>query len=133
MSPPRWTIIDTFVVLCNDYTMDIRQEVEAVKKELTDLIIVHLRENKIEVDKARALASDFLDVLPIQTHQDLLNKLKELGEKYTEAKIVYVEKLAIDTNAQTQQALTAMRDAIKQGNMEQAINAAKTVSVGGVS
>lgn len=113
--------------------MDIAQEVEAVKKELTDLIIVHLRENKIEVDKARALASDFLDVLPIQNHADLLSKLKELGEKYQEAKTVYVEKLAIDTSAQTQQALTAMRDAITQGNMEQAISAAKTVNVGGAS
>ncbi|MDO8660909.1 MAG: hypothetical protein Q7K43_03400 [Candidatus Woesearchaeota archaeon] len=111
--------------------MDITQEVEAVKKELTDLIIVHLRENKIEVDKARALASDFLDVLPIETHQDLLNKLKELGEKYQEAKAVYVEKLAVDTNAQTEATLITMRDAIKQGDMEQAISAAKMVSQGG--
>lgn len=111
--------------------MDIAQEVEAVKKELTDLIIVHLRENKIEADKARQLAADFLAVLPIQNHQDLLNKLKELGEKYQEAKAVYVEKLAVDTNAQTQTALASMRDAIKQGNMEQAIMTAKTVSQGG--
>lgn len=111
--------------------MDITQEVELVKKELTDLIIVHLRENKIEVEKARALASDFLDVLPIQNHADLLSKLKELGEKYQEAKAVYVEKLAVDINAQTQTALAGMRDAIQKGDMEQAIMAAKTVSQGG--
>ncbi len=108
--------------------MDIAQEVEAVKKELVELISKHLRENKIEADKARQLAADFLAVLPIQNHQDLLEKLKELGDKYQEAKEIYVGKLGADTNEQTKLALTTMRDAIAQGNMEQAITVAKTLN-----
>ena len=111
--------------------MDIVQEVEQVKKELVDIIAKHLQENKIEADKARQLAADFLAVLPIENHQDLLNKLKELGDKYQEAKTIYVEKLGDDTNEQTKLALTTMRDAIAQGNMEQAITVAKTVGQGG--
>ena len=56
--------------------MDIQQEVEEVKRELVELIIKHLRENKIPVDKAKKLAADFLNVLPISDQQDLLEKLK---------------------------------------------------------
>ena len=52
--------------------MDIQQEVEEVKRELVELIIKHLRENKIPVDKAKKLAADFLNVLPISDQQDLL-------------------------------------------------------------
>ena len=111
--------------------MDIAQEVEAVKKELVELIIKHLQENKMEADKARELGSDFLAILPIENHQDLLNKLKQLGQKYPQEQQLYVERLAETTNQQTEQALNAMRDAIKQGNMEQAISAAKTVNQGG--
>ncbi len=110
--------------------MDIQQEVEAVKKELTDLIIQHLKENKMEADKARELGSDFLDILPIENHQDLLNKLKELGQKYPEAQSVYVERLGQAINQQTEQALNGMRDAIAQGNIDHAIHVAKTMSQG---
>lgn len=110
--------------------MDITEEVELVKKELVDLIIAHLRENKIEADKARELASDFLDVLPIENHQDLLDKLKQLGEKYQEAQALYVERLGQVTSQQTEQALNNMRDAIAKGNMDHAITVAKTMSQG---
>ena len=110
--------------------MDIAQEVEAVKKELVELIIQHLRENKMEADKARELGSEFLAILPIENHQDLLNKLKQLGQKYPQAQQLYVQRLAETTNQQTEQALNTMRDAIKQGNIDHAITVAKTMSQG---
>lgn len=107
--------------------MDIQQEVEAIKKELVDLIVVHLRENKIDEQKARQLAADFLAVLPISTQRDLLEKLKSLGTKYPEAQELYVKELREVSDQQREQVLLQMRDCIKEGNMEQAIIIARTV------
>lgn len=112
------------------HVMDIAQEVEMVKKELVDIIITHLKENKIEVEKARQLAADFLAVLPIKDQQDLLIKLKNLGEKYEEAKEIYVDELKKASEEQRDQVLNQMRDAIKQGNMDKAIGIAKTMQGG---
>lgn len=112
--------------------MDIVQEVEHVKKELVELIIAHLRENKIEVEKARQLAADFLAILPIRDQQDLLNKLKHLGENYDEAEQIYVEEFSKIENEKRNEALNHMRDAIRFGNMDQAIAVAKGMQQGPV-
>lgn len=109
--------------------MDLQQEVEAVKKELVDLIIKHLKENKLEVEKARKLAQDFLAVLPVKDQKDLLAKLKELGEDYPEAKEVYVEELVKTENQLRDEALNKMRVFIKQGKIEEAIQAAKNMQI----
>lgn len=111
---------------------DITTEVEAVKKELVELIIEHLREKKLDEPTARKLASDFLAALPITTHKELLEKLKQLGEKYTEAKELYVERLSKESDKHRQQVLNQMRDHIKSGNIEHAITAAKSMQQTGV-
>ena len=108
--------------------MDINTEVEEVKKELLELIIEHLKQNKIQAEAAQQLARDFLAVLPIKDQADLLNKLKNLGEKYPEAEKVYLDELSKASNEKRDQALTQMRDLIKQGNIEGAIETAKTLT-----
>ena len=108
--------------------MDITAEVEEVKKELLELIIEHLKQNKIQAEAAQQLARDFLAVLPIKDQADLLNKLKNLGEKYPEAEKVYLDELSKASNEKRDQALTQMRDLIKQGNIEGAISTAKTLT-----
>lgn len=108
--------------------MDIQQEVEEVKRELVELIIKHLRENKMPVDKAKKLAADFLNVLPISDQQDLLEKLKNLGKDYEEAKEIYVEELRKTSEDQRDQTLLQMRDHIKQGNIDRAVEAAKSLN-----
>lgn len=110
--------------------MDIHQEVEEIKKELVELIIAHLRENKIDEAKARQLAADFLAVLPIGTEQELLQKLKTLGQTYPEAQALYVRELKVIRDKQQDVALNKMRDYIHQGNMEQAITVAKSFAEG---
>ena len=107
--------------------MDLQLEVEQVKKELVELIIVHLRENKIDVDKSRQLAADFLAVLPITDWQDLLNKLKTLGQKYKEAQELYVEEFRKVSDQKRNDALNSMRKCILQGNMDEAITVAKSL------
>ena len=108
--------------------VDIATEVEEVKKELLELIITHLKQNKIQAPQAQQLARDFIAVLPIKDQADLLAKLKSLGEKYKEAEEVYLGELEKASDEKRDQALTQMRDQIKQGNIEKAIETAKTLT-----
>lgn len=107
--------------------MDLVEEVKIIEKELLDLIIEHLKANKIEVEKARQLARDFLSVLPVKDQKDMLTKLKNLGDQYEEAKEVYAEELSKISDQIREQTLTQMRDYIKQGNIDSAIATAKNM------
>ncbi|MEK7573895.1 MAG: hypothetical protein AAB531_05755 [Patescibacteria group bacterium] len=111
--------------------MDINQETEVIKKELAELIIKHLRENKLTPEKAKQLANDFLSKLPLEDQKDLLKKLEELGGNYEEAREVYIDELAKAENEKTQQALTLMRGHIEKGNIDEAVNTAKSLNSGG--
>jgi len=108
--------------------MDLTQEVELVKKELLDLIIVHLKENKIEAGEAQQLARDFLAGLPIKDHADLLEKLKALGIKYKEANQIYLNELEKSNNSDKDQTLIQVRDQLSHGNIDEAISTAKSLT-----
>lgn len=107
--------------------MDLATELKNVEKELVELIVEHLKANKIAVDVARQQARDFLALLPVEGQRDLLNKLKNLGEKYEEAKEVYAEELGRVNEVVRQQVLEQMRTSIKEGNIDGAIAAAKSI------
>lgn len=110
--------------------MDIGREVDKIKKELTDLIVLHLQENKIDPAVAQQEAADFLSILPIKDQRDLLEKLKELGDKYIEAREVYLEEVTKIHELARNEALTQMRNAIKLGQIEHAIKIAKIMRGG---
>lgn len=107
--------------------MDVAQEVEVVKKELLEIIINHLKENKIKTVDAQQLARDFLSVLPIKDQADLLAKLKTLGDNYPEAGQIYVGELEKSEEEKRSQTLTQIRNHIKLGNIDQAIASAKSI------
>ena len=107
--------------------MDISQEVTLVEKELLELILTHLENNKIDADKAQNLAKDFLAILPVADQKDLLEKLRNLSNTYEEAKELYVEEFSKISNEQRDIVLVQMRDAIQKGNIEHAITAAKSL------
>lgn len=108
--------------------MNLADEVEIVKKELLELIIEHLKLNKIQADQAQQLARDFLAILPVSDQSDLLQKLKTLGETYKEAEEVYLDELSKATDEKRDMTLNQMRDFIKTGDIESAIATAKTVT-----
>lgn len=93
-----------------------------------DLIIRHLRENKITAVNANKLATEFLQALPISDYQDMLLKLNMLGNKYPEAKALYIQELKEVNDTKRDEALLHMRNAIAKGNIEQAISMAKGVT-----
>jgi len=107
--------------------MDVKQEVEIVKKELVEIIIESLKANKISVDEAKKLANDFLNVLPVSSYNDLLNKLKSLGEEHSEVKKIYVDELEKASKARDKEALNKMRDLIKLGKIEEAVSVANSM------
>lgn len=111
--------------------MDVQSEIEEAKKELAELLIEHLRENKILPEKAKQLANDFLRKLPIENQKDLLAKLKELGEKYEEVREIYVDELGKIEKEKTKQTLSQMRQHIQTGNIDEAVNVAKSINTGG--
>lgn len=100
-------------------------EIDAIEKELLEVIARHLEDNKMDIKTAQKLAKDFLGVLPIQNREDLLTKLKTLGTTYEEAQEVYLQESSKDTVVKEQQALATMSDAIKQGNIDHALSIAK--------
>ncbi|MCL4419004.1 hypothetical protein M1146_02760 [Patescibacteria group bacterium] len=110
--------------------MDIQEEVEEVKRELVEIIIKHLRENKLPAEKAKKLAIDFLNILPIKDQQDLLDKLKNLGADYQEANELYVDELTKVSEQKRNETLSQMRDHIKQGNIDRAIETANLLNKG---
>lgn len=101
--------------------MDLNSEVEKIKKELVDLIVLKLKENQMDVPTARKLASDFLGLLPVKDQRDLLEKLKQLGENYSSVKELYLAELEEVREMEREEALTQMRNAITLGNMDHAI------------
>lgn len=107
--------------------MDLVAEVKQVEKELVELIIAHLKANKLDVETARKQARDFLSLLPVKDQKDLLDKLKGLSEKYYEAKEIYAEEIGKFEETRRQQALSQMRDYIQVGNLDSAIAAAKAL------
>lgn len=108
-------------------SMDMQEEVKLVEKELVDLIIAHLKVNRIAVETARQQAKDFLSLLPINDKKDLLSKLKGLSEKYEEAKEIYAVEVGKVYETERQQTLAQMRGFIQAGNMDAAIAAAKAM------
>lgn len=103
----------------------MNQDIEEVKRELVEIIIRHLRENKIDILTAQKLAQDFLAAISRDDQKDLLTKLKELGGRYKEAEELYVVELEKIETQEKNEALSKMRDYIEKGQVEEAIKIAK--------
>lgn len=107
---------------------DIQNLYNDIEKDLLSHIILNMQQRKISTEDAQKLAREFLALLPAKDKEDLLNKLKNLGEKYPEAKSVYVKYYASEDEEQRQNKLQGMLEHVRAGNIEQAINVAKGVN-----
>jgi len=96
-----------------------------VERDLLFYIIIHLREEKLTIGQAKDLAKNFLDLLPIANKEELLNKLKILGETYKEAKEVYVKYINMYLEEKEKKQLSLIRMYMKQEDYEKALMVAK--------
>ncbi len=104
---------------------DVQEDVKKVEKELGDLIIARLKENKIAIDMAQKMAADFLALLPVKDKQDLLTKMKELSNNYQEVREIYLKEITEVHEGEREDALLNMRAALAQGDIDKAIAVAK--------
>ncbi|GIW61435.1 MAG: hypothetical protein KatS3mg089_0287 [Patescibacteria group bacterium] len=107
--------------------MDIQQKQQEVEQELLTVIINNLKNNQMDVATASRLAKDFLAVLPIKNQEDLLMKLKNLGDKYTAAQQIYNLELGKNIHEKQQQTVQLISNSIREGNIEHAITLAKSL------
>ncbi len=96
-----------------------------VEKELLDVIINNLDEEKITAEEAQALAKEFLSSLPLQDKKDLLEKLYLLGKNHNETKSLYLKYAKPYEEEERQKKLALMSEHIKNGQIEQALTIAK--------
>lgn len=103
----------------------MNQNIEGVKRELVEIIIRHLRENKIDILTAQKLTQDFLAAISRDDQKDLLTKLKELGGKYKEAEELYLAESEKKETQEKNEALSKIKDYIEKGQIKEAIIIAK--------
>lgn len=97
-----------------------------VERDLLLEITTHLKQNKLSGEQAQELARSFLAVLPVQDKEELLTKLKKLGEEFPEAQSVFLKYAKEDELHARDQKLSQMALHIKSGNIEQALKVAKS-------
>lgn len=104
---------------------DFTQFLDQVEKDLVQHIYNNIEKDKLSPIKAKTLAQEFLKLLPAKDKEDLLDKLNKLGQNYEEARQVYADYAIPYEQEKRQRLLDTMREQIKNGNIEKAIEIAK--------
>lgn len=107
----------------------LESTIESIEKDLLIEIMDEIQNNKMSTADAQTLAQKFLALLPITDKHDLLKKLRNLGEESKEVKYVYNTYASTLDEEKRQQTLETMRQHIKSGNIEHAIQVAKSAYV----
>ena len=96
-----------------------------VEKELLLSIVRNIKDKRLTEQAGRRLAREFLDLLPMQDKEDLLQKLLLFSKKHVEAKQAYV-KVAKPYEEEAQlKKIDMISQHIQAGNIEHAITVAK--------
>lgn len=104
----------------------LQKEITAVEESLLDLMMERLDAEKMDPTEAQQLAKDFLALLPIHDKKELLAKLQQLSQKHTDAQALYIEELGKVKDEERDMVLNNMRDAIHRGDINAALEEAKT-------
>jgi hypothetical protein len=98
---------------------------EDIEKELLDEIINNLDNAKITVEEAKAVAKEFLSLLPLQDKKDLLDKLYKLTKDHSETADLYIKYAKPIEEDERLKKLSVMSEHIKNGQIEHALTVAK--------
>jgi hypothetical protein len=104
---------------------NVSKVVTDVEKDLLDEIVVHLKKNQLDAQKAQGMAQEFLSLLPPQDFPGMVSVLKGLSQKYDEARIVYIKYEGIQQKLNDISKVNMMAQHISEGNIEKAIDVAK--------
>lgn len=106
-------------------TEDLQTIVIDIEKELLATIMNNLDQNKLSVEKAQALAKEFLALLPIDDQKDLLEKLQKLSQENQDVKSIYLKYAHPYEAQERERKLALMSQHIHQGDVEKALAIAK--------
>ena len=110
-------------------TSDLNKLTSNVKRDLLFHIILNMRRGDLSMKVAQHLSRDFLEQFPFTSYEDLLQKLKLLGEKYKEANEVYLKYASPDHAQRDQESLQEMLQHIKMGDFDKAIQVTRRENV----
>jgi hypothetical protein len=96
-----------------------------IEKDLLDIIIQNLEENKIDSEEAKKVAQEFLSLLPLQDKKDLLEKLNKLSKDHFETKGLFLKYAKPYEEEERQRKLTLMSQHIQNGQIEHALAVAR--------
>ena len=91
-------------------------------------LIKELRSQRIDLPKGREITREFLTLLPFTSLDDMRNKVKTFSEKYKDFSRAYINLQAKEEQEKKTAVLDKMREHLKNKNIDEAINIAKTVS-----
>lgn len=104
---------------------DLSKTLSEVKKEILFQIINNLKHHDISVEEAQNLAKDFLSLFPVNTKEELFDKIHSLSERYPEAREAYIKFASPYENEKSQRIVVAMQQHIQQGNYQKVLELAK--------
>lgn len=104
---------------------DLEKFVSDIKRDLLFYIILHIKHQELSLKGAQSLAKDFLAIFPIIDKNDMLNKMHQLGNKYPEARTVYIKYANPYYEEERQNKLKEALLHIRNGDVDKALHAAK--------
>ena len=106
-------------------TPTLQDTVVEVEKELLDVIIARLDQEKMSPEEAQKLAQEFLSFLPIQDQRDLLTKLLKLSQDNPSTKGIYLTYAKPYEENERERKLKLMSEHLHKGEIEHALTVAQ--------
>jgi hypothetical protein len=88
--------------------------IKQIERELLYQIIFSLQNSETSVEEAKNLANDFLAELPISSEEEMYQKLSKLGEKYDEARKVFLKHGVPLEEKKTQEKIAQLQKSIEE-------------------
>jgi hypothetical protein len=102
--------------------------IKQVEKELLEIIEDKVEQMALTIDDASSLANDFLILLPLQTTQELCDKLQHLYKQHNACRPLYIKYAKGQDELRHSKKATILQELLQQN----AIHRAYSLMIGGV-
>jgi hypothetical protein len=101
--------------------------VKEVERDLVIGLTVSNRSKKITLDEAKVISKDFVSSFPFENYEDLFGKLLILSNKHRIIRKVYVKHAPGYFEAKKEFVLKNFRQALKENDLDKALNVSRRV------
>ena len=103
---------------------DVEKLIFDAKGDLLDCMSEQIGLSNMSLEESEEAAADFLDMLPIVSKEDLLDKLRILTTKFPMLLSVYKKYSSSQEEEKRQELLKAMAEELRNGNLQAAVDVA---------